>query len=264
MTLRQMHWIALSWLLGAMLCTPTSAAPSSAQIPLCPGLTIFTAITQPEGDYESIKTVESIDSRTVRLKYSSEQPPERLGGGLRIRKLNLTLVIRIDDLLNAKHYEQIFGTNLPAEMPGTTAIGVSGAVLSALKRSGEAELGMFNLPPVLPGASAKVANVFDYSENYKIRRVESGSVMLPLIVNNVRTELAAIHAAGRGDYHGYKAEFFFLDNQENPLALKWRLGIGADSGAKAGGDRERLQVIKIAYKCSTPPAGQSWLERALA
>ena len=247
------------------------ATPQGAKIPLCPGLTVVTAISQPEGDYESIKTVESMNAQTVQLKYSNEQPPERSGGGLRIRKLNLARVIRINDLVGAKLYEQIYGMNIPAEIPGTTAIGVSSAVLSALKTNGEAELGMFSIPAALTGSSAKVPtdakqhpNVFDYSESYRLRRVESGPVMLPLIVNDVKTDLPAIHASGRSDYYGYKAEFFFLDNENNPLALKWRLGIGAGSGAKAGGDRDTLQVIKITYNCTATTVGQSWLERALA
>jgi outer membrane protein OmpA-like peptidoglycan-associated protein len=258
-------------LLICALAGSLGAAPQGAKVPLCPGLTVVTAISQPEGDYESIKTITAIDAAEVHVKYSNEQPPERLGGGLRIRKLNLARVIRINDLVGAKLYEQIYGMNIPTQIPGTTAIGVSSAVLSALKTKGEAELGMFNIPAALTGSSAKVPtdakqhpNVFDYCESYRLRRVESGAVMLPLIVNDVKTELPAIHATGRSDYYGYKAEFFFLDNENNPLALKWRLGIGAGSGAKAGGDQDTLQVIKITYKCRAELADQSWLERALA
>lgn len=246
-----------------------AAPPSATNIPVCSGLTIVTAISQTEGDYESIKTVTSVDSGKVQLKYSSEQPPEQYGGGLRIRKLNLTRTMRVNDLVSSKQYEQIFGTNIPAEMPGTTAIGVSRAVLLALKTKGEADVAMFDIP-ALPGASKMSAdakqhpNVFDYAENYKLRRAESTPVMLPLIVNDAKTQVAAIHAFGRSDDYGYKAEFFFLDDENNPLALKWRLGIGAGSGAKAGGDRDTLQVIKINYTCSGATAGQSWLERMLA
>lgn len=260
---------------AALLASTCAAAdslgtsPSATGIPICPGLTIVTAISQKEGDYESIKTVTSVDGSKVQLKYSSEQPPEQVGGGLRIRKLNLTRTVRVNDFVNSKQYEQIFGTNIPAEIPGTTAIGTSRAVLQALKTKGEAELGMFDIP-VLPGSSSKIAadpkqhpSVFDYSETYKLRRVEGAAVMLPLIVNDAKTQVAAIHATGRGDSYGYKAEFFFLDDDNNPLALKWRLGIGAGSGAKTGGDRDTLQVTKINYTCNST-AGQSWLERMLA
>jgi outer membrane protein OmpA-like peptidoglycan-associated protein len=249
----------------------TASEPSRTQIPLCAGLTIVTAISQKQGDYESIKTVTSLDGGSVQLKYSSEQPPENVAGGLQFHKLNAPRVVRVSDLLAAKHYEQIFGTNIPAEMPGTTAIGVSRNVFLALKTKGEAELAIFDIPPPRTGDFSKLSadpkqhpNVFDYVETYKLRRLENTPVMLPLIVNNSKTQVPAIHAAGRSDYYGYRAEFFFLDNEDNPLALKWRLGIGAGSGAKAGGDRDTLQVVKIAYHCTTTAAGQSSLERALA
>ena len=248
---------------------PAASPGSISKIPVCSGLTVVTAISQKEGDYESIKTVTSVDASKVQLKYSSEQPPEQYGGGLRIRKLNLTRTVRANDFVNSKQYEQIFATNIPADIPGTTAIGTSRAVLLALKTKGEADLGMFDIP-VLPGASSRIAadpkqhpNVFDYAENYKLRRAESTPMMLPLIVNDAKTQVAAIHATGRGDSYGYKAEFFFLDDENNPLALKWRLGIGAGSGVKAGQDRDTLQVIKINYTCAAT-AGQSWLERMLA
>ncbi len=248
------------------------AAEPSTRVPVCPGLTIVTAVSQKEGDYESIKTVTSVDRATVQLKYSSEQSPEQVGGGLRVRKINVSRTIRIADLDGATQYEQIFGTNIPAEMPGTTAVGVSRAVLSALKTRGEADVGMFNIPSALPGSSSRVSadarqhpNVFDYAETYKLRRVENAPVAIPLVVNNVKTTLPAIHATGRSADLGYKAEFYFLDDADNPLALRWRLGIGAGSGAKLGGDRDALQVIKIAYNCSaTGAGGGSWLERALA
>jgi len=251
------------------LAASTARESSITKIPLCPGLTIVTAISQKDGDYESIKTVTSLDGGKVQLKYSSEQPPEQVGGGLRIRKLSVSRIIRVNDLVDSKQYEQIFATSIPVEMPGTTAIGVSRSLLLALKTKGEAELSMFDIP-VLPGASKMSAdskqhpNVFDYAENYKLRRVESTPVMLPLIVNDAKTQVATIHATGRSDDYGYRAEFFFLDDENNPLALKWRLGIGAGSGAKASGDRDTLQVIKINYTCSARTAGQSWLERMLA
>jgi outer membrane protein OmpA-like peptidoglycan-associated protein len=89
--------------------------------------------------------------------------------------------------------------------------------------------------------------------------------MIPVIVNDVKTELPAIHATGRSDYYGYKAEFFFLDDESNPLSLKFRLGIGAGRpGAQtAGTDRDTLQVVKIAYECSASKSGPTRLEREL-
>jgi hypothetical protein len=178
-----------------------AASPPTTEIPLCQGLKIVTAISQPEGDYESIKTITSISGGIVWLSYSAEHPAsEWVGRAAGVRKLHLSRVIREADLANAKLYLQQFQTNVPAEVPGTTAIGISRAVLSALKTRGEAELAMFSLPAATPGGPKIAANpkqhpnVFDSTETYKLHRVESGSVMLPVIVNDVKTELPAIHA----------------------------------------------------------------------
>ncbi len=248
----------------------SSSALSQPKVPLCPGLTVVTAISQPEGDYESIKTITGVDAAGIHVTYSNEQPPEQVGGGFRIRKINTSRVVRTADLANAKLYEETFGYNVPLEVPGTTALGASRAVLYALKTKGEAELGMFDLPSAaLPSASKLLTdsrqhpNIFDYSENYKLRRVESSPVMVSLIVNDAKALLPAIHATGRSEDYSYKAEFFFLDDESNPLALKWRLGIGAAAGAKAGGDRNTLQIVKISYRCNAESLVQR-LERALA
>lgn len=238
------------------------AAPPSGSLPLCPGLTIVTAITQAEGDYESIKTITSIDNSGVHLKYSNEQSPLNVGGGLLARKLLLNRSVRQSDLRTSKLYLQWFGTNIPTEVPGTTAIGTSSTVLSLLKRTGEAELGMFDIPPARPGAAKlTTSDVLEDYEIYKLHRVESTPVMVPVLLNDVKTELPAIHATGKSDFYGYRAEFFFLDDENNPLALKWRLRIGSvASGPNAGGDPNTLQVVKISYYCG---GGLSRLEKAL-
>ena len=58
------------------MCTVQAAVPiqepASLHVPLCAGLTIVTAVSQREGDYESIKRVESVTRDGVRIKYSSE------------------------------------------------------------------------------------------------------------------------------------------------------------------------------------------------
>jgi outer membrane protein OmpA-like peptidoglycan-associated protein len=248
------------------------ASPALGKVPLCPGLTIVTSVSQPEGDYESIKLVGSTDGSVLHLKYSNEVPvPHPAAGVPAVHRLLLDRNIHLADMRNAKLYLQQFATNIPADVPGTTAIGISSAALSALKSTGEAEVGVFSLPPALPGsgkipADSKVhPNVFDYYETYKLRRVESGPVMVPVIVNDQKTELPTIHATGRSDYYGYKAEFFFLDDESNPLSLKFRLGIGAGRSwaQTTGSDRDTLQVIKIAYQCGAAQSGPSRLERAL-
>ncbi len=246
-----------------------SASSVGKRIPLCPGLTIVTAISQKEGDYESIKTVTSIDGDKVLLKYSAEQPPEKAGGGLRVRKVNTTRTVHAADLLNANAYEQVFGTNIPTDIPGATAIGTSRAVLRSLKTEAKADLAMFDPPPAIPGSVKLSAdrnqhpNLFDYTETYKLERaaLTKTIVTYPVLVNSAKVNLPAVDASGRSDFNGYRAEFLFLDDEDNPLTLSFRLGIGAGRG---GADRDTLKVIKIEYTCNGSEGGESWLERALA
>jgi hypothetical protein len=96
--------------------------------------------------------------------------------------------------------------------------------------------------------------------------VGGAHVMIPVLVNGMATELPAIHA--RGDYVGLKTEFFFLDDESNPLTLRFRIGIGAVQGSTPS-DRDTLDVVRISYRCSGPvvaAGGRSSgsLEEALA
>jgi outer membrane protein OmpA-like peptidoglycan-associated protein len=245
----------------ALPCVHTDAAnPDHRLVPLCAGLTIVTAIGEPEGDYESIKTVEAVDGAAIRLKYSTEKVARSLTGHS-LQKFNAQRIIRRADLDGAAKYLQEF-SKVPLEVPGTTAIGTSTAVLSALKGTGAADLTMFDVPASLPSDPTysadphKHPSVFDYQLLFKLKRVESTSVMIPLTVNGAKTEFPAIHATGTAEY-GEKGEFFFLDDENNPLSLRWRIRKSSISTS----DRASLQVVKIAYHCDA--SSTSALERAL-
>jgi outer membrane protein OmpA-like peptidoglycan-associated protein len=243
-----------------------AAEPPAGKVPLCAGLTIVTAISQQDGDYESIKTIESIDGGIVRLRYSNERSvPGRPGFPPNLRTSLTSRAIREVDLRTANRYLQQFHST-PLEVPGTTAIGTSSAVLTALKTQGEAELGLFDLPPSIP-ADPKLSpdpnkhpSVFDRQVVFKHLRADRQPVMVPMTVNGVGVNLQAIHATGTAEW-GEKGEFFFLDDESNPLALKWRIrASGAASGAP---DRDTLDVVKIAYQCRTS-AASGRLERELS
>jgi outer membrane protein OmpA-like peptidoglycan-associated protein len=245
---------------GLGLSVTTTAAP---RIPLCPGLTIVTAIAQPEGDYESIKTIGSVDASTVRMRYSVELVRRELPGRP-LQRIKVGRTIHRDDLLTSTRYLQEFGYTTPDDVPGTTALGTSSAVLRRLKEIGSAELAVFDLPggmasdKPLPADRKVHPNLFDHEVVFKLRRVESAPAMLPVIVNDRQVDLPAIHAAGGAEW-GEKGEFFFLDDEENPLSLRWRIRASNISTA----DRQTLQVVRISYDCSAVP-GPSALETALA
>ena len=269
--------------------TPASRA---ADIPLCPGLTIVTAVNSIDGDYESIKTIESVTADRVRLKYSVEAPNNDPLGGPDLIKYDVYRSLLTKDLRSATLYEQVFSPHADEMIPETTAIGTSAAVLHALKTKGQADIGLSNAygGVNLTGDRKVSPNAYDYMSALPLKRV--GSVKLPVIVNGQRVELPTIHAAGES-VDGEKNEFFFLDDEKNPLSIKFRLGVGSVPAADAAQreqcdatkkmmaaqhllgdpqviktldqmgcnrttdtDRDVLRVVKITYRCGGAPMQQ--------
>ena len=232
----------------------------SSLIALQPGLTIVTALSDREGDYESIKTIEAASADAVKIVYSADVPS---GGGGKPRKVNTRRTVKRDDLRNAHEYMQTFNPSAPEAFAGTTAIGASAAVLNELKTKGRTTF-TFQTPnrqpsadrilAALTGSGAKDAKSLDDLSKQldaskatgTLERVEPASVPFPVLVNGARTTLPAIHARMAVDE--VKADFYFLDDPDNPIALKWTTG--SATGA--------LQVVQI----STPMAAAS-VETAL-
>lgn len=232
----------------------------SSLIALQPGLTIITALSDREGDYESIKTIEAAGGDAVKIVYSADVPG---AGGGKARKVTTRRTVRREDLKTAHEYMQTFSPSAPETVAGTTAIGASTAVLNELKTKGRTSFA-FQTPgrqpsadkilAALTGSGAKDAKSIDdlgkqldaTKASGTLERVEPTDVPFPVLVNGVRTTLPAIHA--RMTVDDVKADFYFLDDPDNPIALKWTTG--AATGA--------LQVVQITF-----PAAAAAVETAL-
>lgn len=239
-------------------------APQAPRIPLRAGLTIVTALNQPEtGDYESIKVITQAGDKEVRLRYSAEvmapsassddNPLAALLGGSggaqagpkgdrSLRHVNTTRTISRQDLKTAHEYRHLFSENGPTVYPGSTAVGVSASVLDDLKTTGQTPMkaqaggiaGAMGhlLAGMLGGAASELREASLLSGTLK--RVESGTVPVRVILNDQPVELRAVHA--RGQLGDEPAEFWILDDVDNPLSLRWAIG----------GDT--LQVVKLSYR----------------
>ena len=273
----------------AMAATCLASPGPAPVIPLCPGLTVVTAVSQQDGDYESIKTIESVSDADVRLKYSAEMKnTDLLGSGPDLRQVNLHRTMLRKDLDSATSYQQIYLEDSAETIPGTTAIGTSAAVLRALKSGGQTDfsISLAYADLNLSADRDKSPNYYSYLETGVIKRVD-GPPTLSVLVNDVPTDLPVIRA--QGQLVGDKVEFLFLDDARNPLTLAFRIGIDAieplnpawlqlcasisksgqppgtlPGGARCdkpkGGDRDTLRVVKIAFRCPLPtplnaPAG---------
>jgi len=239
-----------------MSATALPAQSLDSRIPLCPGLTIVSAISHPEGDYESIKTIASADERGVLVNYSA-QVPTRHGS---LRNWRMRRMVRREDLGTATLYAHYFHSNGSLTIPGSTALGVSTAVLRSLKRTGAAELGLIaEENHGYPADRSKAPNLYDWEETWKLRRVGTGTVPIQVTLNDAAATLPTIHA--RGSHMGDKVDFYFLDDEENPLALQYAFASGSNAMVAA-------HVVKISHRCSGPSrtAGEERilrLERAL-
>ncbi len=229
-----------------------SSAQSPAQIPLCPGLTLVTAVNGPEGDYESIKTIAGADARAIAVTYSA-QVPTRQGS---LRNWNMPRVMLREDLGTATLYAHYFHSNGSDTIPGSTSLGVSTAVLRSLKRTGAADIGLVEgVNHVYPADRSKAPNLYDYEETWKLRRI--GTEPVAVTVNDAKVMLPAIRA--RGSYLGSKVDFWFLDDEENPLTLQYRFASGGDALSEAW----NLRTVKISWRCtgSSRTAGEERILR---
>jgi len=244
----------------------SSSADSGNNIPLRPGLTVVTAIAQFGGDYESIKQVQQVSPSAVRLSYRADNVPNPLEGlqklsGDKAPKSNGSVSgqrsVRVEDLQTAHDYMQWFGPNQPEVIPGSTAISVSREVLAELKDKGETQFsfrtgGLKGMAGSLLGALGQMAGgagagatkeTKDLANMGKdectLKRTGSGLHSFPVLLNNQRVSLPAVHAQCNTD--DGLADFYFLDDLDNPLALAWKLGTS-----------DTLQLVKISYP--PPPA----------
>ena len=252
----------VAWGVATHIGCPVSARqqqPPWPVIPLKPGLTIVTAIATDAGDGESIKRVVGADGDRVDVAYSSEiirsNPSAAVSGllgGARASTARMTTERRVlrSDLRNARRYEPRFSPDGPVLLPGSTAVGTSSAVLADLKAHGEAaftcacaprgtvvgdKLGQ-GLDGLLGGTAAPLEMKYldvTGTVDGRLTRVEKDPVRVAVIVNGRRVELPAIHATGR--VGADQGDFYFLDDADNPLALRWHVG------------EQRLVVVKIAF-----------------
>jgi len=259
---------------------PSAAgAESGTKIPLRPGLTVVTAIAQFGGDYESIKQIQQVSASAVRLSYRADNVPNPLEGLQKLSGDNAPKssgsitgqrTVRGEDLQTAHDYMQWFGPNQPELIPGTTAISVSREVLAELKDKGETQFsfrtgGLKGMAGSLlgalgqmagggsPGASKEAKDLANMGKDEcTLKRAGNGLASFPILLNNQRVSLPAVHAQCTTD--DGLADFYFLDDLDNPLALAWKLG-GSDT----------LQLVKISYPAqpaASPAAGSAATQTA--
>jgi outer membrane protein OmpA-like peptidoglycan-associated protein len=248
-------------------------------VPMKAGLRITTAIQQSLGDYESMKSIKTVNAEGVLMDYSADVPErqnpfddqaKKKSGKPKLQSVRATRKILSEDLQNAHEYAQDFSPRLPLIMPSTTSLGISESVLNDLKTKGESAFtyqasglkgalggllggvgGMAGGMGNGPGGEDKQAqdamkDVQKFSKvSCTLKRADNKTYSFPVLMNGVRTQLPAVRARCKSD-EDEDAEFYFLDDPQNPLSLTWKLGTS-----------DRLQVIKLEYVAETPAGATS-------
>jgi len=234
------HTAGLAFVLSATLVP--AAVPAQTRIPLCPGLTYVGAVSEPAGDYEPILKVDAVTARAVELTYSSQVPT---ASGL-INNITKRTVL-LEDLANATLEAPWFSPTMARTIPGTTAMGPSRAVLRALKAGDTVRLGVFTrAASSLPATRDVHPNAYENVAIYPLHRVEPQPVGVPVTVNGERVTLPAIHVAGT--YYDEHAEFFLLDDEDNPISLRVLIT------SIAGRPPTESRTVKITFRCGEPSA----------
>ena len=212
---------------------------AAAAIPLREGLTIVTAVNSAPGDYESIKHIDAATSAGIRFTYSAEHP----GSDGSLRQTRTRREVRRADLDGARVYRQGFDNNDDDLYPGSTALGASALILNELKSRGTAEFKV--MPGGVQGMLTNAIGSLLGGGDDELTLVSgtltrAADVRVPVIVNDRPTLLPGVQARGR--FGDEEAEFVFLDDPANPIALRWRMG------------GEALQVVKISFPSEAPAA----------
>ncbi len=260
-----------------------AAEKSMGQVlPMRKGLQITTAIQQSIGDYESMKEIQSVTEEGVVMEYSADNIPEapnpfateeeKAAAKNRKRSVHSSRKILTGDLQNSHEYAENFGESMPEVIPNTTALGISSATLNDLLTKGETPFTYQDtgLKGALGGLLGGITGMADQMKkdsgqpmtpddakaqqalkdlqsmgkvNCTLKRVDQKIYAFPVLLNDERVQLPAIRANCKTD-SGSTAEFYFLNDPQNPLSLTWKVG-----------KSDRLQVVKLEYVQETAAGG---------
>ena len=191
----------------------------SPRIPLADGLVVVTAVAEDLGDYEVVRRVSSQGADRIQVSYSATvpvdgQPTEQHG--------RRTVFTR--DLKSARIYRVRWIGGLSEVARGTTALGVSTEVFEEVRNRGRSECSLASIEQT--GALLGATGLPSPEYEGVLERVEQGPVPVPVLVDGQRAWLPAIHAKGtfEGLTGDVAAEFWFLDNPDNPLTLRAVIG----------------------------------------
>jgi len=229
--------IRMSGMIATTLCAfnANASSPVAPRIPHQAGLTITTALTGHNGDYESRKRVLRREADAWLIAYSASVPE----GKTHTRIISSERFVYDADLVNARSYRTAFEEDVQEDYPGTTALGVSSAVLAELHKTGKSRYALVGesrwvMPAIAAQSSAKLPGadlISGISKNnnvsFKGELLKKARGEFSVLLNGQLQKLPVLITSGRftaSNGQAMDAELTLLDDTANPLALQWRIG----------------------------------------
>jgi len=215
----------------------------AATVPAIAGLTVVTAIQEARGDYEAIEHVDARAADGSLTITVSGQVPNRLTG--KTEDVVVVRAVRAADLASARSYKYVFYTQDETEIPGTTAIGTSAAVVNDVRSMGHAAVGVNGEGPGIAGLLNGVLSMMSDSTSKTLSLGDKASgvvtvaeprpVPFPVMLNGHRITLQTWHLRGHLDTGDEPVDIDWnvLDDPANPLTLRYTIG------------RSKLEVVRI-------------------
>ncbi len=234
--------------------TPCPIAPfpaqSAARIPLQAATVVTTAWGIKNGDVESRMTVSSTNQASVPLssttgEYKDDNNRDWKSSGSSHTVCN-------EDFATANTYATVTGSNMPQIIHGLTRLRLSDKSFQEVTSTGKTYLVYWDV--LANGDTVKPTH-----QGGLLTRVEPQDVPYPMIVNDQRVNLPAIHLVGIMDPVGKDptpkkdrafhsaADVYVIDDPLDPLVLMLRL-----KDPKLHDGKFRIEVTKIDYSVPHP------------
>lgn len=216
-----------------------AARAEALRVPLMEGIVYTYAAAFPKGDEEHIVTLTQLDDQqasfSVEFRTTGTRPDKPISQ-------THTRRVRRQDLQSSNRVNLVFQDGDPELFPGSTFLHLSATTLDSLKRGGETPLVLGTLKDYQGlGDDHSIFAMVSAGRKYfrgALKRVGTGTVTIPVLVNGVQQPLPAIEAQGQlsvaADHietHGW-----WLDDAQNPLSLK----------------SEHSQLVRIDYPAPAP------------
>jgi outer membrane protein OmpA-like peptidoglycan-associated protein len=233
---------------------PCPAAPFPAQNGARIPLQVGTVITTSWGvKYQDVEGRISIDASTPQsINMSNTTDAYKLDNGRGENPHNYSAVICNEDIASSGIYETVTGGHIPHLVHGVVRLRLSDKSFKEVRSSGKINFDYLSFMEVRDAEKP----IHDAG---LLTRVEPQDVPYPMIVNDERLTLPAIHLAGITDSIGKDprakkwrpnhsaADLYVLDDPADPLVLLWKIKDPAYHDGKF-----RVEVVKIDFKTAHP------------